>query len=151
MIYQSCGPCVSSLTHEDRRGEPVYIYALTEPRSLLIRYVGKSSDPEHRLSSHMSGSASYRVRAWVAELKAHGERPRVRILLRVNPGEDAAEAERNLIAICDNGCLLNGRGVRGQKKLDARCPDDQEFLRNLAASSGDRFLASRLNKSGVRA
>jgi hypothetical protein len=110
---------VGSLLHEDVRAVPVFIYGLADPGTMTVRYVGKSANPKARFSSHLSGQ-SYRLRHWLRSL--NGVKPRLLILLRVEPGEDCSEAERALIALHNKGQLLNGQGIPGQKKLDRRRP-----------------------------
>lgn len=46
-----------------------YVYGLCEPSTGDIRYVGKTSDMNRRLHSHLSESASIHVRDWVAGLE----------------------------------------------------------------------------------
>lgn len=131
-----------SLNHPDVRCAPVFIYGLAEPNSLLVRYIGKSSSPKDRLSNHLSRHASYRMRLWVRDLRSRGESPRLVILLRVVPGEDAAEYERKLISLYPAGQILNARGVFGRKKLDCRNKDDLAIVEPLAEE--DAWLRRRL-------
>ncbi len=57
-----------------------HIYALIDPRTDIIRYIGKSDDPHRRLSEHLSLlSSTYKAR-WLAQLAAAGLLPEIRVL-----------------------------------------------------------------------
>lgn len=124
----------ASLTTPDFQRCPVFIYALAEPGTMTVRYVGKSYDPKSRLSTHLSAHAPYRVRAWVRSLRARGQRPRLLILHKVIPGEDAAAAERACLTFYPPHMLLNARGIFGRKKLDHRNSADMAEVAALEAS-----------------
>lgn len=108
----------NSLTSPDVRAVAVFVYALCEPDSGAVRYVGRSSNPQARLVSHMAQS-SERVTAWIGGLRALGMAPQLRILREVPAGEDSAAIER--LAIGEHiarGCdLLNVHGGNRRKGL----------------------------------
>lgn len=70
----------------DKTGR-VYVYALTDPASLSVRYIGVSETPETRLSLHISNAQS-RLKTgknkilskWVCTLLSNGLSPRMFIL-----------------------------------------------------------------------
>lgn len=70
-----------------------YVYALCEPTTGAVRYVGKSSNPARRLESHCAKSAASAMREWVARV---GE-PTLRILTEHVDETAAFVAERDLI------------------------------------------------------
>lgn len=105
------------LNSPDIRDVPVYIYALCEPDTGEIRYVGRSSNPRNRITSHRKWGAT-RVVLWLVELRARGLGPQLRILTTVNPGADATVAEIAAIAEHASDRLLNSSGP-GVRKLDA--------------------------------
>jgi hypothetical protein len=109
------GPGLGVLGQPDIRAEAVFIYALAEPGTLDIRYVGKSSRPARRIPCHVN--TSQRMARWLQKLRAAGKKPRLLILARVDPGEDADPYERRLIAACAEAGhdLLNARGVPRRK------------------------------------
>ena len=62
--------------------ETTFIYALIDPRTGAIRYVGKADDPEYRLSQHLIDDGrekSYKA-SWIRSLRAQGLRPLIRII-----------------------------------------------------------------------
>lgn len=73
---------------------PAVIYGLIDPRTSMVRYVGKSIRPEQRLANHMNDrSVTWRTN-WLAELRHLGLRPELVTLQVLQPGEDWAAAER---------------------------------------------------------
>jgi len=82
----------------------VYVYALLAPGSDVIRYVGKSSNPARRLTSHASRSGAPAVRDWIAAIGA----PELRILGSFPDETSALLAEQRWIAnLHGAGQLLN--------------------------------------------
>lgn len=83
------------------RGEDtVQIYALVDPRTLKIRYVGKAIDPQQRCRDHMKESelkGSCRRVTWLRKLKKMGLAPTVSILETVENSK-WQEPERKWIA-----------------------------------------------------
>lgn len=80
---------------------PWTIYALSDPRTGLVRYVGKTFKAAAlRLSDHLSemrsGARTYKAQ-WLRGLLAVGERPRLSVL-EMGDGDGWAEAERRWIA-----------------------------------------------------
>lgn len=59
-----------------------FIYALCEPDTEKIRYVGKSDRPKSRLSMHIHGSNGYRSHLghWIKSLISRGLRPKLEVL-----------------------------------------------------------------------
>ena len=77
----------------------VFIYALLDPDTLEVRYIGKSINPEKRFTVHICRSSapdSYRKR-WLKKLLTAGKRPVLRIIEEV-PIESWVERERFWIA-----------------------------------------------------
>jgi hypothetical protein len=101
----------------DVRGVPVFIYGLVDPRHGVIRYVGKSANPDNRLHSHRHLTGTPRVRDWVKQLSAQGHAPGLSILHEVAIGDDAAQYERYFIGLLSRvGDLLNRHGVERARK-----------------------------------
>jgi hypothetical protein len=69
---------------------PYYIYALTEPITKIIRYVGASNQPQRRYWEHWSHGNIEKSRKghWIEALKTINRRPGLILLERVEPGED---------------------------------------------------------------
>lgn len=57
-----------------------YVYALIDPRTDSVRYIGVSIDPAERLQAHIACSHSEVVNAWIASLAAHSMVPRLVIV-----------------------------------------------------------------------
>ena len=78
-----------------------YIYALVDPITGEIRYVGKSTDPTKRLSFHLS-KRSLKTNSpknlWIRKLLDKGLRPLLVILQKCDPNK-WAEAERGWIVM----------------------------------------------------
>ena len=97
--------------------KPVYIYALRDPRSLLIRYIGKSIRPRERVSNHLQDrSVTYRTN-WLRSLRTKKLRPLLEILEEVAQDCDWRERERWWIAEAKRlgwpltNCTSGGDGV----------------------------------------
>lgn len=79
-------------------GRIAKIYALTDPRSGVIRYVGKSNDPNKRFRSHVKTTdTSTRKGAWLTALRKAGIKPLLSILETCDK-RSWEEAERFWIA-----------------------------------------------------
>jgi len=101
---------------------PICIYALIDPRDNTVRYIGKTSSPQHRLRQHIEQESKGRKFKWVTEMKASGVLPRMEILERV-PIFEWEAAERRWIAFYSNhGSILNveigGRGYLHRYNLE---------------------------------
>ncbi len=87
--------------------DDVLIYALVDPRTEEIRYVGQTRNPHQRYRVHLNvsytwytssyGVPAYPRDAWVLDLRERGFWPRMKHLEWVRP-EEHFEAERRHIA-----------------------------------------------------
>lgn len=85
--------------HSTRAGErPIFIYALTDPETGAIRYIGKSIRPYQRLTNHCNEQARCHRTNWIRSLRSRGLRPALVILETLPPGADWQSAERRWIA-----------------------------------------------------
>jgi hypothetical protein len=131
--------------------QEVSVYALVDPRTNAIRYIGTSSDPETRFATHRQpGSRLPGVRDWVASLRKRGREPRLIILERVSLAI-AAEAEARWIAHHSDGQLLNrtrGGGL-GRPTKPAAERADQRVVVRLYAQDVERLarLSAGLGKT----
>ena len=96
----------------------VFIYALCDPDTEMVRYVGKAKCIPSRLKSHRNEKRSTRKCRWLTCLCRRGVNPLVRILEEV--ADDKWEAAERLwiFYFRDQGCdLVNhtdgGEGLRG--------------------------------------
>ena len=60
-----------------------FVYVLSDPRTTADRYVGETGNPSRRLGEHVSGD-EVRTREWVAELRAIGLKPTMRVVERID-------------------------------------------------------------------
>lgn len=74
------------------------VYALLDPRSSSVRYIGRSVKPERRMAQHMCcDDDTYRSR-WINSLKRAGLRPTLKILCWAEVA-DARRIEAKLVRI----------------------------------------------------
>lgn len=76
----------------------VYIYALVDPRTNAIRYIGKSVRPRQRRSNHLQERPTCHRTRWLASLRREGLQPVMLILQRLRDGDDWQSVERDWIA-----------------------------------------------------
>lgn len=74
------------------------IYALSDPVTGEIRYVGKTTRPKGRFLAHLNGHSAPQVRDWILSLRAGGQTPTVTILEHVTDGTKVTDRERWWIA-----------------------------------------------------
>ncbi|MGE8178213.1 GIY-YIG nuclease family protein [Pseudomonas fluorescens] len=86
----------------DKSGR-VYVYALTEPETLVVRYIGISEDPELRLSLHLSNAQSRTgsggnpiLSEWICTLLNRGLIPRM-FIIEETDRENSNALERHYI------------------------------------------------------
>ena len=78
--------------------ETTFIYALCDPRTDHVRYVGQSVKPRSRLSHHLKPSCPTHlpITRWIRKLKRAGESP-VQIIVDAVPRQMADDYERSWI------------------------------------------------------
>lgn len=81
-----------------------FIYALCEPGTRTVRYIGKANRPERRFVEHLRASVKKKTHLghWLSGVSNRGEKP-VLVVLREVPFERWAEAEERYIRIA-RGC-----------------------------------------------
>lgn len=97
-----------------------FIYALSDPRTGVVRYIGKAKDPTERYSQHLSETRSRKTshNNWIWSLMLEGFSPRLELLCQV-PVIKWEECEQWYIAFYRRRgiSLLNdangGRGTSG--------------------------------------
>lgn len=84
-----------------------YVYALEDPITGVVCYVGSAIDIDNRYKTHLKKSHSQKIRNWVEELSAAHLIPRFR-LLRVVHLSCRMKTEKEFIQkFSRNRCLLN--------------------------------------------
>ena len=81
----------------DLQKDRVHIYALIDPRTNYIRYIGSTTNPLVRYNSHLSDVKNYSKSEWIEELKKMSIKPMMKIL-EIVPKELAAQRENYWIA-----------------------------------------------------
>lgn len=81
-----------------------FIYALCEPGTRTVRYIGKSRRVAQRFSQHLRTKAKTHLGFWIRKVVAGGEKPNL-VVIREVPG-DGSEAEIEFIR------LARGLGIR---------------------------------------
>src|SRR5689334_16351620 len=101
-----------------------YIYGLIDPRTDLLRYVGKSNDPSLRYYRHLSDKSSTHKACWIKGLLKSGAAPRL-IILDTVPAAEWQVYERDWIE-CFRSSLTNiteggiGAEVTAETRLKQR-------------------------------
>lgn len=72
----------------------IYIYALIDPDTRKIRYIGKSIRPKERLGNQMNESSNCHRSHWLRNLRNHGKRPHQIILQELDDSEPWQEWEK---------------------------------------------------------
>lgn len=112
--------------------DTTYIYALIDPRTDQIRYIGKCDTPNERLRAHRCDKANTHKARWIRLLRAAGLRPRMEII-EVVAQDNWADREKFWIAYYRaQGLRLTnitdgGDGAPGRRLTDA----SKEHLRSL--------------------
>lgn len=118
------------------------IYALTDPRDGVTRYIGQTKATlAQRLRGHLTSTRTApRVRAWIGELQAAGLTPGIEPIREGVPVSDLREAEEGEITriIAAGASLLNEQSTARGRKLDAQ---RREAAREAAERAGWARLA----------
>lgn len=153
------------------------VYALCDPRTDEVRYVGWTRKPlKYRLEKHInwlhSNAKRYRVHAWIKSLEVAGVKPSIRAL-ETGVGVTWAACEKKWIAhYKQSGVDLTnlsdgGEGTPGRKVSEAECLAIAERARkrwaayspekrkqvgaNIAASGGIRGFWQKMDKDQRKA
>lgn len=105
----------------DSPEETAFIYALVDPRDGVIKYVGKSYDPQERLKGHFKNckrTVTLKNR-WIAKLKSLDLKPNITILEEVLVSEWEDKERYWIKELQDQGYpLKNGdRGGKGRSRF----------------------------------
>lgn len=117
----------------------VYIYGLKCPVAGVIRYVGKSINPQKRLIAHLTGARTgaykHHTSAWLRKVIAEGLLPELVILEEVQLGQDWRAVEREWIQRAHRAGWPITNSTAGGEGLDYIDPEAKaRYLRNLSAA-----------------
>jgi hypothetical protein len=145
-------PTKSILSYQVATEEPVTIYALADPRTGEVRYVGKAVDPARRLRQHMTAFQlrNYRSQknSWLLSLLDAGVTPTLHVLELVEH-QDANAAEIRWIAkALEMGARLTNGTAGGE---GGAVTDPEAKARILAAHLGSKASAETKKKMSVAA
>jgi hypothetical protein len=123
-----------------------YIYALTDPRTGAIRYVGKSDSPFRRFEVHLCDRSDTRKGRWIRRLLLDGVRPSLRILQIVRRSE-WQQAERGWIAKAEqDGAMLTNSTAGG---IGPGNPTEETRAKMRAAKLGRRISDAQRAKQSA--
>lgn len=91
---------------------PRYIYALTDPWTKEVRYIGQAINPSERYRLHLLDRGSYRKARWIQSLAKHGQKPGIRVMAVVQGVEEGDRVEDAVIQMFKrrNASLTNSAG-----------------------------------------
>ena len=117
-----------------------YVYALCDPDSGLIRYVGMTANPRRRLHGHLNGKCGPRVARWIASLAEKSRVPSMAILFEADNRDAAWNRERELIQRL--GLLLGDRLLNTHGRVNPFLNYTMDRLQMMCAMLG-RIIRSR--------
>lgn len=116
--------------------ETVFIYALCEPGTRTVRYIGKADNPKKRLREHLckvNDRANHRE-CWLFSLLSKGLKPEM-IILREVPKTDWKMAEERYIRLA-RGCGMDlTNGTDGGDGCVENSPDTLKKMRECKLGS----------------
>jgi hypothetical protein len=121
-----CSACISGRRKASLRAKAAegitYIYALCEPNTMKVRYIGCAYNLKERLTGHISEAASGYGKSlkniWIRSLLAKGLKPVLRVLERTTHEQcKQREIDWGLLAY-EMGCdLVNDMGALGAGQM----------------------------------
>jgi hypothetical protein len=127
--------------------KPAYIYALVDPFTREIRYIGKSIRPKERLTNECNERVDTHRSHWIQSLLSKGKRPEQIILEIVPPGRNWQERERYWIAEGKRRGWPLVNGTSGGDGVPDLCPEAKEKM--LKTWTGRKHKPETLEKIGA--
>jgi len=125
--------------------ETTFIYALLDPRTMAVRYIGKSDDPNRRLYDHITHTReSNRKANWIKSLAKNGIQPVVEIIDEVQRSEWQAAEAAYIIFFKEEGCVLVNGTPGGEGSGSGK--DNPQFGKPPSAETRAKMSAARKGK-----
>lgn len=132
----------------------VYIYGLKCPVAGVIRYVGKSINPQKRLIAHLTGARTgaykHHTSAWLRKVIAGGLLPELVILEEVQSGQDWRAVERRWIEKARIAGWPLTNTTAGGEGLDYLDPEDMAAYKANHRAAMKRLAATLEGQAGIR-
>lgn len=95
--------------------ETTFIYALVDPVSEQVRYVGKSNNPSERIKSHVRTAPFDKTHKayWIRNLIKNGQQPKLMILEQVDITEWEQKEQYYIQSFHQAGCKLTNGNAGG--------------------------------------
>lgn len=107
--------------------ETGYVYALTDPRTGNVRYIGATKAPETRLAVHLNQPTNEKMGGWIEGLRKEGFKPSLEILESC-PIEELPDKELKIIEEKSDDCDL----LNGEKRIRYPNPPAREGIQSEA-------------------
>lgn len=108
----------------------IYIYALIDPVTDRIRYIGKTDNPKRRFREHCKDKSRVHRSAWIKGLTSKGLEPIMEILETLPDDADWQYAERGWISFTKRiGCDLTNKTDGGEGVVNMS-PESREKMRS---------------------
>jgi GIY-YIG catalytic domain len=126
---------------------PYFVYALIDPRTDVVAYVGISFNATWRFSQHLKCDSTNRAKnAWIQQLQDEGLQPILKILETVETADIARKREKHWINYyaTQHMPLRNMKGI-GQARLSQATPCSAmkpELSENETSSQSQRYVTS---------
>lgn len=122
MQHRQCfSALVSDLTIKMKTA---FIYALKEPETGEIRYIGKANDPQKRFLAHLRREESNHRVCWIKKLLQAGKQPQLEIIDEI-PFEYWQQLEVAYIEFFkESGCRLVNGTLGGDESLGAKASEE---------------------------
>lgn len=117
----------------------IFIYGLVCPVACVVRYVGKSVNPDNRRRAHvlaaLRGDYNHRTARWIRKIAKAGHEPQLVILHEVAEGERWQDIERAFIASAKGRGWKLTNSTAGGEGLDFIDPEaEARYKANLSAT-----------------
>lgn len=119
--------------------DTTFVYALCEPDTGEVRYVGKANNPKQRVWDHLKERRHTHKNNWINSLKRRGLRPKLELLLEVSRDEWEYWEREMIVLFRAEGRLVNATsggesGVGGNNRGKPMHPNTRAALQTYNAN-----------------